>query len=175
MDKIMEKLNKLSLPATILIASIIFGSFFYVSQVNKQHSIERQQEIKIEQEKQDQLAKDLKEQKLKEETSEALTTCLTNASEIYSTQWDMECKRLGKLTPKCISINEMTYEEYEKQNPLPEDLSTEELIDTILKRRKDFAKEKEECSCGLPSYNADHLNGNLKENKEECFRRYPQE
>ena len=48
----MEKLNKLSLPAVILIASVILGGFFYASQVNKQRSIERQQEIKIKQEKQ---------------------------------------------------------------------------------------------------------------------------
>lgn len=51
MDKIMEKINKLSLPTTILIASIILGGFYYASQVNKQKSIERQQQIKIEQEK----------------------------------------------------------------------------------------------------------------------------
>lgn len=47
----MEKLNKLSLPAVILIASIILGGFYYASQVNKQRSIEKQQQIKIEQEK----------------------------------------------------------------------------------------------------------------------------
>ena len=41
----MEKLNKLSLPATILIASIVLGGFYYFSQVNKQKSIERQQQI----------------------------------------------------------------------------------------------------------------------------------
>lgn len=42
----MDKINKLSLPATILIASIILGGFFYASQINKQRSIVRQQEIK---------------------------------------------------------------------------------------------------------------------------------
>jgi len=51
MDKIMEKFNKLSLPATILIASIILGGFFYASQVNKQKSIERQQEIKLQEDR----------------------------------------------------------------------------------------------------------------------------
>ncbi len=43
----MEKLNKLTLPATILIASIILGGFYYASQVNKQRSIEKQQQIDI--------------------------------------------------------------------------------------------------------------------------------
>ena len=35
------------LPVTIIISSLILGSFFYASQVNKQKSIERQQEIKL--------------------------------------------------------------------------------------------------------------------------------
>ena len=52
MDKIMEKLNKLSLPITILVASLILGGAYFASQVMKQRSIERQQEIKIKQEKQ---------------------------------------------------------------------------------------------------------------------------
>lgn len=43
----MDKINKLSLPVVILIASIILGGFFYASQVNKQKSIEKQQEIKM--------------------------------------------------------------------------------------------------------------------------------
>ncbi|MDP3980148.1 MAG: hypothetical protein Q8Q33_01900 [Chlamydiota bacterium] len=47
----MEKLNKLSLPVTILIASIILGGFYYASEVNKQKSIERQQEIKLQEER----------------------------------------------------------------------------------------------------------------------------
>ena len=47
------KINKLTLSTTIIIASIILGGFYFGSQVNKQRSIERQQEIKIEQERQE--------------------------------------------------------------------------------------------------------------------------
>lgn len=47
MDKITEKLNKLSLPATILIASVILGGFYYASQASKQTSIEKQQQVEI--------------------------------------------------------------------------------------------------------------------------------
>ena len=39
------------MPATILIASVILGGFYYASEVNKQKSIERQQEIKLEEER----------------------------------------------------------------------------------------------------------------------------
>lgn len=45
------KLNKLSLPAVILIASVILGGFYYASQVNKQRSIERQQQIKLQEDR----------------------------------------------------------------------------------------------------------------------------
>lgn len=41
----MEKINKLSLPATILIASVILGWFYYQSQESKQKSIEKQQAL----------------------------------------------------------------------------------------------------------------------------------
>lgn len=38
---------KLTLPVTILLGCIILGGFFYASQVNKQKSIERQQQIEL--------------------------------------------------------------------------------------------------------------------------------
>lgn len=43
----MEKLNKLSLPATILIASLILGGFYYASEANKSASIEKQQQVDL--------------------------------------------------------------------------------------------------------------------------------
>jgi len=51
-----DKLNKLTLPATILIVSIILGGFYFATQVNKQRSIERQQELKLEQEHKEYIA-----------------------------------------------------------------------------------------------------------------------
>lgn len=65
LDKIMKKINKLSPSAAILIVAIILGGFYFAVEYNKQHSIEKQQQIKIEQEKQEQLTKDFKEKKLK--------------------------------------------------------------------------------------------------------------
>lgn len=44
----------------ILIASLILGSFYYASETSRQKSIERQQQIKLEHEKQEQLDKELK-------------------------------------------------------------------------------------------------------------------
>jgi len=169
MDKIMEKLNKLSLPVVILIASIILGGFYYASEVNKQKSIERQQQVKIEQEKQDQLAKELKEQQAKEETEQALNACIADAEERYSNQWYRECKGQGELTNRCISLHEMTYEEYLKQNNIPQD--------DLAKRFSaifDFEKEKDECSCRLPTAIANDI-GDFRDGlRADCFKKYPQ-
>jgi len=69
----MNKLNKLLLPATIIIASLILGGFFYASQVNKQLSIERQQEIKLQD---DRRAEEQKaEQEKKEYTAKRKMEC----------------------------------------------------------------------------------------------------
>ena len=50
-------LVKLSLPITILISSIILGGFLYAIQVNKQSSIEKQQELKLEQDNREYISK----------------------------------------------------------------------------------------------------------------------
>lgn len=167
MEKLMEKLNKLSISAVILIASIILGGFYYASETNKQNSIERQQQAKIEQEKQDQLTKELKEQRAKEETEQALNACLADADTSYSNQWYRECKSRGELTSKCISLKEMTFDEYVKQNNIP---TGKERLDALI----DFYKKRDECSCRLPLDNADRINKSLQNNKDECFKKYPQ-
>lgn len=168
MDKLLEKLNKLSLPAVILVASLILGGFFYASQVNKQRSIERQQQIKIDQEKQDQLAKELKEQQAKEEAEQALNACIATVEENYSSQWFRECKAQGKVTSRCIAIKELTFDEYAKKYNIQENK------DKPLEAMLTFFKEQNECSCRLPSYRADSINETLQNNKDECFKKYPQ-
>ncbi|MEK7515614.1 MAG: hypothetical protein AAB555_01605 [Patescibacteria group bacterium] len=112
MDEVMEKLNKLSLPATILIASIVLGGFYYASQVSKQNSIEKQQKIELQakkdqenvaaleaQQKQEQadLAKqqaqvsaDLQQQQ-KAKAEAAINKCITDAySEMKTLQGNYE-------------------------------------------------------------------------------------
>lgn len=39
----MNKINKLSIPVTILLSSVVLGGFYFASQLVKQNSIERQQ------------------------------------------------------------------------------------------------------------------------------------
>jgi len=184
MDKIMEKLNKLSLPVVILIASIVIGGFVYASQVSKQRSIERQQQIKIEQERQDQLTTELKEQQAKEEAEQALNTCIANADSNYSDRWRRECKAQGKLTNKCIDVNELSFDDYLKKYGLtaeqyakernltptnpddPASVRTSARLDYIFKR-------PDECSCRLLVSTADRFDEDLEKNKAECIKRYP--
>ena len=110
MDKIINKFNNLSLPAVILMASLIIGGFYYAGGVNKQKSIEKQQQIEIEQKRQEQLDKGLKEQEAKTEAEQVLNTCLANANESYSNNWFRVCKSQGRLTRRCISLHDMTLE-----------------------------------------------------------------
>jgi len=159
----MDKLNKLSLPIVILIASLVIGGFYYASEVNKQKSIERQQQIKIEQEKQDKLA----EQEAKDEAKQALDTCIADAEKSYSDNWFRECKSQGLLTDRCIDLNDMTFDEYAEQNNIPQDKKFEAI--------DDFYKEKGDCSCRLILANADRLNEGLEKDKEVCFKKYPQQ
>lgn len=151
----MEKFNKLSLPAVILIASIVLGGIFFASQVTKQRSIERQQQTK-----------ELKEQEAKQQAEQALNTCLADADTSYSNQWYRECKSQGKLTNRCISLHDMTFDEYAKEKNIPDGLSFAAF--------KDFLKEKDDCSCRLPLDNADRINKILQNDKDECFKRYSQ-
>jgi len=178
MEKILEKLNKLSLPAVILIASLILGGFFYASQVNKQRSIEKQQQIKIEQEKQEQLNKELKEQEAKEKAEQALNTCIATAEENYSDRWYRECKAQGKITAKCIDIKELKYDEYLKKYGLTDEEYKKQRGITDASKIAGlfdyFKRQNEECSCRLLVSTADRFNESLEKDKAECFKRYPQ-
>lgn len=180
----LSKLNKLSLPAVILISSIVIGGFIYASQVSKQRSIERQQQIKIEQERQDQLTAELKEQRVKEEAEQALNTCITNAESNYSDRWHKECKAQGKLTNRCIDINELSFDEYlekygltiegyvKERNLKPTD--PDSTISVRLTASLDYIKRaSEECSCRLLVGTADRFNESLEKDKTECIKRYP--
>lgn len=95
----MKEINKLSIPATILMASIVLGSFYYLSESNKQASIERQQQIelankaeleksKLEQANIKQAQVDL-EQQQKTKTQSSIDKCITDAyTELKTLQWN---------------------------------------------------------------------------------------
>lgn len=78
----MDKSSKLILPITILIASIILGGFYYASQANKQESIERQQALKLQEERR------VEEVRTEQATKEYLAKRETNCLDIYKTESD---------------------------------------------------------------------------------------
>ena len=77
----MDKINKLSLPATILIASFVIGGFYYAGEVNKQKSIERQQEMKI-----------TNDRRAEEEKKRELENCLEEAKKRRDEERNGYCK-----------------------------------------------------------------------------------
>ncbi len=111
--------NKVILSISIVIGCIIIGSFFYAVQINKQKSVERQQEMKIQADKytEEMKAKAIKESefaktklKNKEYMAERLRDCLA----IYKTElskWNnTESWRYDDLNDYCIV-------RYKKHNP----------------------------------------------------------
>ena len=73
----------LLLPTSIIVASVILGGFYYATQTNKQESIERQQEMKIEAEKEEQ-KREMKFEEYKEKKkNSAYTLCVEQVEEDY--------------------------------------------------------------------------------------------
>ena len=106
----MDKLNKLSLPATIIIASVVLGGFYFASEYMKQQSNERQQvlkliedrrieDLKVEQEKAAEKARQLQLFTNKQ----LLDGCLKNADDNYQTNFESYCMSEGRGA-NCTSI-----------------------------------------------------------------------
>jgi cell division protein FtsL len=97
------KLNKLILPITIIIASLILGAFFYAAQVNQQQSIERQKQMelqakleqaKIEQQKMEQQAR-IEQAKLEQAKIEQQK--MEQSNKIYTDRRKADCFTIYKI------------------------------------------------------------------------------
>lgn len=162
MDKIMEKLNKLSLPAVILVASVILGGFYFASQIAKQMSIEKQQQITIEQEKQEQLVKELNEQQAKEEAERKarlntllLDACFEDARANYEANWANSCKieaqEISTGYQNCINSG-----------------SSASICKSI------WGTADASADCSLPTATAQRWDETHQKARDECFKKYPQ-
>lgn len=135
-------------------ASVILGGFYYASEAKKLKHAEEQQQLK------------------EEKARFLLSNCLDLAKESLIEQWYAECNVQGLLTGQCLLIRDMTLEEFAKKNHLnPEDIETPAL-------RGKFSVEvlvkKEKCACRLPIIHADRLTKVIKDRKDECYKKYPQ-
>ena len=94
-------MNKLPLSATILIASVILGGFYYASEVYKQSSIEKQQRADA-QSKAEQAA----------QVSTKLDDCLSQATQLWSVQATGISKKASACTATgngiCLTANAFT-------------------------------------------------------------------
>ena len=180
--------DKLAKAVLILSLLLVALSVFYYYVI----FLPQKEEARLEQQRQEQLAeelKELKEQEAKEEAERNLNECLSDAESEYHNQWYRECKGQDKLTNRCISLHEMTFEEYSKKNNIPENLSREqfealsrderveafiEISEKQLQAFFDFNKEKDECSCHLPTATANDIGDYRDGLKDECFKKYPQ-
>ena len=102
----MNEINKLLLPITILIASIILGGFYYASEIEKQKSIERQQEIKMAEERR------LEEKADNQKRAEVAirSNCTTQATESAIELYKDYCMSNPYCTYKEGTFNSKQYE-----------------------------------------------------------------
>ena len=178
-------MNKLSGPVTILTASIILGGFYYATEMNKQRSIERQQEINLteektiaegvaNQEKQRRRDKELKDESTKREmenkvivNSNLLDACLADARSSYDNNWAVACsvdaKRKEAGLKNCINVV--------NPNWGPGTPYYQALVDgcNSVWGKPDFSG-----NCPLPHSNSETINKYFSDAKSECFKRYPQ-
>ena len=61
-----------------------------------------------------------KERESKDYYEQPLALCIAQAEQSYEKYWFRECKSQGLLTKSCIEINEMPFEEYAKENNIPD-------------------------------------------------------
>lgn len=121
---IIDKINKLTLPATILITSIILGGFIFATQIAKQQSIERQQEIKLEEERQQQ------EIKIEQEKQEAKAKAEQDHKK-YVAKRKMECYEIYEKERKQYN-NVESYEYIETCINVPDDIDIEDIPNRFL-------------------------------------------
>jgi len=151
-----DKILKLAIVAGIILVG--FSVFYYYVIF-----LPQKERVKVEREQQEQVVEELKEQREKEEARLSLDTCIANAEERYSDQWNRECKARGELTSRCLSLYEMTFKEYQEEKGLEG-----------IKGFADYYKERDECSCSLPTAIANDIGDYRDGLKAECFKKYPQ-
>lgn len=110
-------------------------------------------------------------QKLEEETrrTEAksnLDQCVADADKKYSSNWNNSCKSLGRLSERCeimLIDSPNIFDAFKKYQEWHPGATFQE-----------FSKAYDECSCLLPTTQATRWDDTLKEDKNTCYRLYPQ-
>lgn len=173
-EEIIKQLNFTYIIIAVVIALAIvgFGAMNFISsQKNQQIEQMKIQQSQLEQQNKLDLQKQQVEQNQQEQTTrkQKLDACLSDAFSSYSETWYSNCKSLGRLTDNCISLHDMTFEDYAKQNNIP---SMTEDSTKYWAAWTDFYKKRNDCSCLLPTSNADSYNKTLADDKALCAKLY---
>lgn len=139
---------------SLLIISLSIAYYFVIF-------IPQRENAKIQLQKQEQLKKELKEKEVmqtKEEAKQALNSCLSQADINGNNFWNRECEGQGLLSQSCIDFLAKGTDIYYDKTMTADEIK----------------KKLVECSCRLPQYNADRVSQSVKDDKAECFKKYPQ-
>lgn len=171
----MNKNSKFILPATILLASLIIGTFILVSQILKQNSIAEQQRIELEHEKQLQIDKTESLEAIKQTKETELDVCNWKAKEKYNINWLITCDKEGKLSLECKDFKEEYLEAYRNSEGsfalYWTDKNLSEDVGKDIESLERYKNSKvESCACKLNS--ATQWNDQLKEDKDACMKIY---
>lgn len=163
--------------AGLLILGLIIAYSFYHTLVIRP-SIERERkDAELAKEELTEEQDRLNEEARKEQLKLNLDSCLADAGEQYSNNWFGECKTRGLISQWCIKAQPLDFKSYLKENNLTTEEYAEQRnldINDKLATWSDYLKRKEDCSCSLPRYNADRLDVGLKDDKDNCYKLYPQ-
>jgi len=158
--------NKKIISVSLLIIALSMAYYFVIFLPQKENQKIELQRFEAEQ-KRLEVKQQVEQQKEQEDSKlRLLTQCLNQAGENYHTNWFSECKSQGKLSATCIKLMEMTFEEYIKENNIPDNKRVEAV--------SEFYDKRDDCSCRLPSDNARRIEGWEEDAKDECFKKYPQ-
>jgi len=167
----MEK-NKLSLSTTIIIASVIIGGFYYATQVSKQKSIERQQQIGIEQKQQEQAETEKREQEIRAQEEQNLSikqqqlqSCLATAESVYLTNWANTCTSVANYEYSNLQDCIQRVKTIGEATGYGIDYALQNCYST-------WGKSDYSADCSLPSEQADKLRTTLQTEKDNCFKKY---
>lgn len=134
------KNNKTQLNKTYIIIAVIIG--IVILGYDALNFLSREKDRQLEQSKLQRIKQEQDQAKQDQtQAKQALDICLATAETNYSDNWYTECKSQGRLTDRCISLHDMTFEEYAKQNNIL-NLQDPQGKSLNLKAMSDFYREK---------------------------------
>ncbi len=160
----LDRLTKLSVIAGVSLISISIAYYLMLFVPQKERN-------RIEFLKQEQLVKKQKEQEIQKElelNKFYLDTCLKQTEELYPAQWAIECKAVAKV------IEEGIKNCIENINNIERDVGLVPKVESNISFCKaKWGEPDYSADCRLPSLNAESINNQLRERKNECYKKYP--